>query len=112
MAFSSINFVIYFPEGDDWNIVIEECSSLAAKWEQVSGFLGLPHSRIASIRGDHPNDNTGCWNDALLFWITQKYNTAKFGKPSWKTLLKAISKVDKLEFKGLAAEHSISKHCG
>ena len=96
-------------EEDDWNIVIDECSSLAAKWEQLSGFLGLRPSLIASIKGNHPNDNVGCWNDALLQWIMQKYNTVKFGKPSWKTLLKAISKVDKLEFKKLAAEHT-SKH--
>ena len=103
--------MICFTEEDDWNILIDECSSLAAKWDQVSGFLGLRPSLIASIRGNHPNDNTGCWNDALLSWVIQKYKTVKFGEPSWKTLLKAIAKVDKLEFKRLAAKHSICKHC-
>ena len=85
--------------------MIDECSSLAAKWEQVSGFLGLPLSLIDSIKKNHLGDNIGCWNDTLKHWIKQNYNTAKFGEPSWKTLLKAIAKVDKLKFKRLAAEH-------
>ena len=85
--------------------MIDECSSLGSKWEKISGFLGLPPSLIATIRGNHPNDISGCWNDALLQWIAQKYNTVKFGEPSWKTLLTAIAKVDKLSFKKLADKH-------
>ena len=84
---------------------MDECSSLNAKWENISGFLGLRPSLIASIKGNHPNDSSGCWNEALLKWITQNYNTEKFGKPSWRTLLGAIAKVDKLEFRQLAVDH-------
>ena len=85
--------------------MIDECSSLAAKWEQLSGFLGLRPSLIASIKGNHPNDNIACWNDALLQWIKQNYKTQRFNMPSWKSLLKAIARVDKLQFKKLATEH-------
>ena len=85
--------------------MIDECSSLDSKWDKISGFLGLPPSLIASIRGNHPNDNSGCWNDALLQWILRKYNTEKFGKPSWVTLLTAIAKADKLQFMKLAEKH-------
>ena len=85
--------------------MISECSSLAARWEQVSGFLGLRPSLIANIRGNHTNNNTGCWNDALFHWITQNYNIRKFGEPSWKSLLKAIFKVDKLLCKELSTKH-------
>ena len=83
---------------------------MAAKWEQIGAFLGLPPSLIASIRGNHPSDNTGCWNDALLQWVQQKYNIQKFGEPSWKSLLKAVAKVDKLQFKKLATDHQ-GKYC-
>ena len=100
-----------YTEEDDWNIVIDECSSLAAKWEHLSGLLGLRPSLIASIRGNHPYDNTGCWNDALLQWITQQYNTIKFGKPSWKNLLKAVSKVDNSLSQKLSVKHSKTKSC-
>ena len=89
--------------------MIDRCSSLAAKWEQLSGFLGLKISLIETIKQDHPGDNIGCWNDALKNWIKQNYNTKKFTQPSWRTLLKAIAKVDKLLFNKLAAEHSMGE---
>ena len=89
--------------------MIDECSSLAAKWEQLSGFLGLKISLIKTIKQNHPGDNIGCWNDALEHWIKQNYNTKKFAQPSWRTLLKAIAKVDRLLFNKLAAEHKMSE---
>ena len=106
-------FFFQFAEEDDWNIVIDECSSLTAKWEQLSGFLGLRLSLINSIKDNHPGDNCACWNEALKQWITQNYTTRRFGEPSWGTLLKAVAKVDKLQFKNLAAMHRGRKpsHC-
>ena len=90
--------------------MIDECSLLAAKWEQLSGFLGLRISLIETIKQNHPGDNVGCWNEALKHWIKQAYNTSKFGEPSWRTLLKAIAKVDKLHFKKIAADHQLQDH--
>ena len=95
----------FLTEEDDWNVLIDECSSLCSRWDRISGFLGLRPSLIASIRRNNPNDNAGCWNDALLEWISQNYNTEKFGDPSWKTFLTAVAKVDKLQCKKLAANH-------
>ena len=92
-------------EGEDWNVVITKCSSFAANWDQLSGYLGISFKVIDCIRGNYPGNNSSCWNEALKQWITQNYNTEKFGEPSWRTLLKAIAKVDRLEFKKLAAEH-------
>ena len=86
-------------------MVITECSSLAAHWEQLSGYLGLSFELIDKIKGDHPTSNTGCWNEALKQWIKQNYKTQRFEAPSWKSLLKAIAKVDKLHFKKLVVEH-------
>ena len=104
-------FSVSAPEEDDWNVVIIECSSLAAKWEQLSGYLGLAKSVIDSIKEDHHNDNLGCWNEALDRWIKQTYNTKKFGVPSWRTLLKAVAIVDKLLFKNLASKHQGTITC-
>ena len=104
-------FIHHHAEEDDWNILIDECSSLCAQWDKITGSLGLRPSLIASIRRNNPNDNTGCWNDALLEWISQNYNTEKFGLPSWRTFLTAVAKVDKLQFKKLAAEHQGSFTC-
>ena len=86
-------------------MVIYECSSLAVNWEQLSGFLGISFELIDRIRGNYPSNSTACWNEAMKQWIKQNYNTEKFGEPSWKTLLIAVAKVDKLQFKKLAEKY-------
>ena len=90
---------------DDWNVVFEECSPLASKWQQLSAYLGLKLSIINRIKSDFPSDSLGCLSEALKEWIMMNYDTQRYGKPSWKTLLKAIAKVDNLRFRRLATEH-------
>ena len=94
-------------EIDDWNIVVIECKSLAAKWEQLSVYLGLSCDVIDNIKGS--GDNYNCWSEALKHWIRQNFNTRKFGVPSWRSLLKAVAEVDKLQFKKLADKHQGKK---
>ena len=95
---------------DDWNIVMREChsDSLSAKWQQLCGYLGLPIGLIDSIQKNYPNDTSACWSEALKRWIQQKYNTVKFGLPSWRTLLEAIARENRLLFKTLADDHQAS----
>ena len=85
--------------------MIKECRSLAASWEQLSGYIGLSCDQIDRIKGNHPTDISGCWNEALKLWIKQNYDTGKFGEPSWWTLLKGVSLVDKKLLKKLATDH-------
>jgi hypothetical protein len=92
-------------EEDDWNDVVRECSSLAAKWEQLGALLGLRIGTIDAIKENLPNNAAGCWNEALKQWIKQNYRTARYGYPSWRMLLEAIATVDKLLFKKLADKH-------
>ena len=92
-------------EEDDWNDVIKECSSLAAKWEQLSGYLGLSIGTIDAIKENFSNNVAGCLNEALKQWIKQNYRTARYGYPSWRMLLEAIARIDKLLFKKLADKH-------
>jgi hypothetical protein len=94
-----------FTGEDDWNVVFDKCSPLASKWQQLSAYLGLKLSIINRIRSDFPNDSLGCWSEALKEWIGVNYDTQRFGKPSWKTLLKAVAKTDMLHFRRLASEH-------
>ena len=100
-----------FSDEDNWNDVIIACSSLAPKWQQLSGFLGLPIKTIRAIRKNYPNDSATSWSEALMQWILQEYNTEKYGFPSWKSLLKAVSKVDDILFDGLAKEHQLEGEC-
>ena len=96
---------------EDWNVVMRECSSLCAHWENLSGFLGLSISLIDKIKADSCIGVNECWNEALKNWIKQNYKTSRFGLPSWRTLLEAIARVNKLLFKRLADSHKgINEH--
>jgi hypothetical protein len=90
---------------DDWNIVVIECKSLAAKWEQLSIYLGLSFEVTDNIKGS--GDNYHCWSEALKHWIKQNFNTKRFSVPSWRSLLAAVAKVDKRRFKDLASGHLV-----
>ena len=90
---------------EDWNVVMRECISLSAHWENLSGFLGLSIGLIDEIKADSRISVNECWNEALKNWIKQNYKTSRFGLPSWRTLLEAIARVNKLLFKRLADSH-------
>ena len=90
---------------NDWNVVITECSSLAAEWELLSAYLGISAKMIDIIKGNNPSKISSCWNEALKQWIMQNYDTERFGEPSWRTLLEALAKVDKRQFKELAEKY-------
>ena len=84
--------------------MVIECKSLAAKWEQLSIYLGLSCEVVDNIKGS--GDNYHCWSEALKHWIRQNYNTETFSKPTWRSLLRAVAEVDKLLFERLAEKHS------
>ena len=89
--------------------MIIECKSLSGDWEKVSAYLGLSFKLIDIIKRDNPRDSSGCWNEALKQWIKQNYNAELFGRPSWRSLLRAVAEVDKHQFQKLAAEHQGKK---
>ena len=97
-------YVRHFISGEeDWNDVAIACSSLAAKWQQLCTFLGLSFKTISTIKESNSDDSAASWNDALKQWIL----TQKHSLPSWRTLLKAISRVDQPLFEKLANEHQL-----
>jgi hypothetical protein len=102
---SDIFLITNLTDESDWNILIIESHSLSAQWDTIAGFLGLKPSKIAEIKRDNPTNSTGCWNSALLEWISENYNTDKFCRPSWRTFLKAVALVNKSQLKKLAADH-------
>ena len=73
----------------------------------MSGYMGLSIKTIHEIKQNNPNDSDSSWNEALMYWILQDYNTQRYGLPSWKVLLKAISRVDQPLFEKLATEHQV-----
>ena len=89
----------------DWNLLVMECSSLAAKWRIVSTYLGLPKNTVDQIEADHPKSVERCWSEALSKWLQQNAPAETYGLPSWSTLLKAIVRVDRRLARELATKY-------
>ena len=106
-----IYWSLFLSDEDDWNELIIVCSSLADKWQQLSGFLGLSIRTIKGIRESYPDDNIASLNEALSNWILKEFKVQRHGLPSWKTLLSAIARIDFTLFEKLASEHSLRGMC-
>ena len=97
----------FLSDEESWSNVVIACGSLAAKWKQLSGLMGLSYKTIKQIERDNAGDSDASWNGALMQWILQDHNTERHGLPSWRTLLKTISRVDQPLFEKLAREHQV-----
>ena len=112
MNYSYSSFwLLLFSGEEDWNEVIIACSPLAIKWRGLSGYLGIAMRTIRMIKENNPSDSVSSMNEALEQWILQKYDIKKHGLPSWKTLLKAVSLLDRSLFERLAKEHQLEGIC-
>ena len=69
--------------------------------------MGLSYETIKQIEKDNSNNSNDSWNEVVMQWISQNYNTEKYGVPSWRTLLKTISRIDQSLFEELAKEHQV-----
>ena len=99
--------LLSLPDDEHWNKVVIACSPLAVKWQNFCSYLGVPLKIICNIKESNANDCVASLNDALMQWIMGDYDTTKYGLPSWKTLVKAVSRVDQALSDKLAREHQI-----
>ena len=65
---------------------------VAARWKALGTALGLKASDLDTIQARHQGDPTDCLRDMLVAWLQQRYDTKKFGQPSWRLLCQAVCK--------------------
>ena len=83
---------ILFPGEDDLVDVVEEIIDVASKWRPLGLALRLKVAELDTISSKNHTDPTECLRDMLLAWLQQRYDTKKFGPPSWRMLCQAIAK--------------------
>ena len=84
---------------------MEAVEYLAANWDRLAIKLHLSNGDIEVIRKKTPGDDQACLNNTMELWLKENYNTTRFGDPSWKTLVKAVARMDKALAKEIANEH-------
>ena len=79
---------------DDFLDVMDAVFTLAADWEKIAMKLHLRYDTISAIQKDNPGDTHACLEKAISQWLKENYNIAKFGVPSWRTLVTAVETID------------------
>ena len=98
----------YTDDEADANHVFMAIKNKAAVYNHIGRYFGLAPSTIESIKENHPGDNAGALQDVINTWIRQDYNTERFGLPSWRKVVEAISNQgDNLQAKKIAKSHPI-----
>ena len=76
---------------DDYFDVIDEVFDLAGRWREFGAALRLPVAVLNRIRANNPGDVEKSLSDVVTEWLSQSYNTERFGLPSWKMLVDAVA---------------------
>ena len=74
--------------------MVKAVDTLAADWDKFALELHLKYDTIKVIKKDNPGDSRACLTEAMSQWLKENYNTARFGVPSWRTLVTAVQAID------------------
>ena len=79
---------------DDLIDVKEEVLSIQSLYYPLGQSLRLDIADLRSICDAYPSesDTERALEDVLLLWLDKKYNTDKFGLPTWRQLVEAVDR--------------------
>ena len=76
---------------DDLINVLEAVLPIKSIYFSIGQCLGLPLTVLESIRKAE-SDAEQALSDTLKLWLQQKYDTERFGPPTWRMLVEAVDK--------------------
>ena len=71
--------------------VKRELFKVGHNWRSVGEALRLHPDSLSRIQADHPGDVRACLTEVLTEWLKERYDTTRFGPPSWKLLVEAVA---------------------
>ena len=70
---------------------MEEVVSRKAAYFALGRALRIPVGELEAVQEQHHSTNLdSALYAVLLLWLRQRYNTEKFGRPTWQMLVKAV----------------------
>ena len=90
---------------DDLGDVLDEVKTLSAKWRVLSTYLHLREDSLEVIEQNNPRDAISCLRQALAEWLKYNYNCEKYGKPSWRSLARAVQSLDQSLCEKIISDH-------
>ena len=87
MSLYNINDLLSCIGSDDLFDIYSELLPVASKWKNIVLALRLAPDSLDTISAKE----TDCLLAVLTQWLKKTYNVERFGEPSWKLLVKAVS---------------------
>ena len=77
---------------DDMQDIMKEVIQVKANYKAFGMMLGLSYPQLEDIQKSplFIVDNGAALTEVILTWLRQKYNTVKFGVPTWRRIVEAI----------------------
>ena len=85
--------------------MLEAVDTLSAKWDTLAIKLRLREHTIKAIQKVNPKDVDVCLSKALEQWLKLNYAYRKYGRPSWRILVKSVQELDQNLFEKIARKH-------
>ena len=85
-----IRYNSFISAEDDFHEVYEEVVSITAKYHKLGIGLRLKVGELEAICKSRGQDIDLAVTDVLLAWLRQQYDTAKYGHPTWRMLVRAV----------------------
>ena len=83
--------VVFSTQGlEDEQAVREELMTLAEKFDYIGITLGLSSGDVEVTRRECVGDTKRGLGQVIRTWLKQSYNVARFGLPSWRSLVDAV----------------------
>ena len=91
MLYGIVLLVWYSTLGlEDEQAVRKELMTLAAKFDDIGITLGLSSGDLEATRRECVGDTKRALGQVIRTWLKQSYNVARFGPPSWRSLVDAV----------------------
>ena len=99
-----IHFLFLTAFDDDLGGVCEVLEDLAGQWCTIATNLRLREGSMNTIETNNCRDVTWCLQLDIREWMKLNFNYERNGWPSWRTLAKAVCKLDGIVFDRIVRE--------
>ena len=90
---------------DDTADILKELDGLESEYYTLAIHLHLSPGKVKTIQKDNPHSSQDALGQGIAEWLKMNYEHSKFGKPSWRMLVEAVSTVDLEQAKTIASNH-------
>lgn len=91
---------------------MDAVNGLAGEWSKLACKLRLSDDDTKIVKRNNPENIEECLKDSIVLWLKESYNTARFGHPSWRTLVIAVKDMNKALAVEIANAHRGMRNSG